>query len=297
MNRITARPLIFGEVLFDCFPDGKNVLGGAPFNVAWNLQAFGLEPVFVSRVGNDSLGHDIRGAMKTWGMDTSQLQVDSSRPTGTVQIQFFNGEPHYEILPERAYDFISAQMCETIPEPALIYHGSLALRNAPSRTALAGLKARFSSPVFVDVNLRAPWWEKTDVIRMLQHVRWCKLNEDELAILCSEKSGIEDRSALLQEKCDIDLLVVTRGSAGALARQKSGEIHEVRPAPGLSIVDTVGAGDAFSSVLVLGLMGGWSLPLILERAQAFASACIGMRGATVRDRLFYQPFVDAWDLS
>ena len=37
---------VFGEVLFDVFPDGKQVLGGAPFNVAWHLQAFGIAPYF-----------------------------------------------------------------------------------------------------------------------------------------------------------------------------------------------------------------------------------------------------------
>lgn len=45
---------IFGEVLFDHFPDGNQVLGGAPFNVAWHLQAFGQSPCMVSRVGNDA---------------------------------------------------------------------------------------------------------------------------------------------------------------------------------------------------------------------------------------------------
>ena len=48
-----ARPAVFGEVLFDCFADGTRVLGGAPFNVAWHLQAFGEAPLFVSRVGDD----------------------------------------------------------------------------------------------------------------------------------------------------------------------------------------------------------------------------------------------------
>ena len=37
-----TRPVVFGEVLFDCFPDGSRVLGGAPFNVAWHCQAFWL---------------------------------------------------------------------------------------------------------------------------------------------------------------------------------------------------------------------------------------------------------------
>ncbi|MES9966998.1 MAG: carbohydrate kinase, partial [Sedimenticola sp.] len=51
---------IFGEVLFDIFPGDERVLGGAPFNVAWHLQAFQAEPLFISRIGNDPLGREIR---------------------------------------------------------------------------------------------------------------------------------------------------------------------------------------------------------------------------------------------
>ena len=45
---------IFGEVLFDHFPDGSRVPGGALFNVAWHLQAFGQSPRFVSRISSDT---------------------------------------------------------------------------------------------------------------------------------------------------------------------------------------------------------------------------------------------------
>ena len=51
-----GRPVILGEVLFDRFPDATEVLGGAPFNVAWHLQGFGAAPLFVSRVGADAAG-------------------------------------------------------------------------------------------------------------------------------------------------------------------------------------------------------------------------------------------------
>ena len=57
------RPIVFGEVLFDTFPDGSAVLGGAPFNVAWHLQGFGLTPVFISRVGDDARGRQVLAAM------------------------------------------------------------------------------------------------------------------------------------------------------------------------------------------------------------------------------------------
>ena len=53
---MSERPCIFGEVLFDHFPDGRRVLGGAPFNVAWHLRAFGEVPLLVSRIGHDPDG-------------------------------------------------------------------------------------------------------------------------------------------------------------------------------------------------------------------------------------------------
>ncbi len=71
---------------------------------------------------------------------------------------------------------------------------------------------------------------------------------------------------------------------------------ETRPASGNSVVDTVGAGDAFTSVIILGLVRGWPLQQTLDRAQAFASAVVGVRGATVQDPGFYRPFIDQWEL-
>ncbi len=86
-------PVIFGEVLFDRFPDGNSVLGGAPFNVAWHLQAFGARPLLISSVGDDELGAEIRQTMQDWGMDDSGLQTDAAHPTGTVEVSFNAGEP------------------------------------------------------------------------------------------------------------------------------------------------------------------------------------------------------------
>ena len=75
MNGNGTRACIFGEVLFDHFPDGRRVLGGAPFNVAWHLQAFGEAPFLVSRVGDDEEGDEVRSAMRAWGMDPAGLQT------------------------------------------------------------------------------------------------------------------------------------------------------------------------------------------------------------------------------
>ncbi|MBA4321171.1 MAG: carbohydrate kinase, partial [Flavobacterium sp.] len=47
--------IAFGEVLMDCLPD-KNVIGGAPFNVAIHLKRFGNQVTFVSKIAKDDFG-------------------------------------------------------------------------------------------------------------------------------------------------------------------------------------------------------------------------------------------------
>lgn len=289
------RPVIFGEVLFDRFPDGSVVLGGAPFNVAWHLQAFGMAPLFISRVGDDPLGHRIRATMHGWEMDASGLQLDSAHPTGSVDIRIEDGEPAFDIVDNQAYDFIDAAAMPPLPGSALLYHGSLAVRNAGSGNALAQLQQGRDLQRFVDVNLRPPWWQRDSVLSLLQGARWVKLNEAELALLVPEADALQAQMQLLQERCGFELLVVTRGAAGALVRASSGEQSGVVPQGGGTVMDTVGAGDAFTSVVMLGLLQGWAVPLMLERAQAFASAITGIRGATCNDPGFYRKFLADWN--
>jgi fructokinase len=294
------RPLIFGEVLFDCFADGSEVLGGAPFNVAWNLRAFGLNPLLVSRVGNDPRGRHIRAAMQDWGMDTAGLQLDSTHPTGQVRVDTHNGEPSFDIVAEQAYDYIEADVLPAGQHFSLIYHGSLALRNQVSRETLVRLKASSGAPLFVDVNLRTPWWERGEVQGLLTSARWAKLNQDELLQLAPQaapgEDSLEQRMQALQNRFGLDTLFVTRGADGASACNAASRIYSVHPEPSLSIADTVGAGDAFASVLILGLAQGWELETTLHRAQSFASAVVGLRGATSQDAAFYQFHCQAWGL-
>ena len=99
-------PIVVGEVLFDEMPDGVRVLGGAPFNVAWHLAAFGLRPLMISRVGADDAGDEVLAAMESWGMDTSGVQRDPVHPTGKVRVELDAGEPTFEILPGQAYDHV-----------------------------------------------------------------------------------------------------------------------------------------------------------------------------------------------
>ncbi|WP_031434967.1 carbohydrate kinase family protein [Methylomarinum vadi] len=292
MNNERRQVWIFGEVLFDCFPSGEQVLGGAPFNVAWHLQALGDQPRFISRVGDDDLGKKIFQAMGKWGMDAANVQVDTQHPTGQVEINIINGEPHYTITPDSAYDFIDAAAVEEPPEKGIFYHGSLCLRNQVSRRAFFELAQRPELEMFLDVNLRSPWWRQEEVFRWLEQARWVKLNEDELRQLGFVEADIEKEMGAFLSRFQLEQLIVTRGGEGAMVVTADDEFHHVVPEAVDEVVDTVGAGDAFTAVYIHGLNCSWPVPETLQMAQRFASAVIGQRGAISTDIDFYRHFVD-----
>ncbi|TDG13987.1 carbohydrate kinase [Seongchinamella unica] len=285
------RICIFGEVLFDHFPDGSRVMGGAPFNVAWHLQAFGLSPYFVSRTGQDPEGELVRQTMRSWGMDTDGLQTDAALPTGKVQVTFVDGEPGYDIVENCAYDAIEPpdlQSCD------ILYHGSLALRSKRSADTIRALRGITARQVFIDVNLRDPWWHRREIESTLVGSNWVKLNVHELELLASTDVAT---AADFLDSYGLEGLIVTHGAEGAELVLANGLQEREPAAEAPELVDTVGAGDAFSSVMLLGIALEWPAKISLQRAQAFAASIVGRRGATVQDPAFYADFLGQWGLS
>ena len=274
------QPLIFGEILFDCFPDGAAVLGGAPFNVSWNLRMLGARPLFIGAVGADSLGQQVRTTMADIDLDAMGLQTVAA-PTGRVEVTLNQGEPQYAILPEQAYDHISAEDLPTGTVP-LLYHGSLALRNPVSRKAWQQLAAR-AEQRFVDVNLRAPWFTVSDVLALVQHADYVKLNADEAALLFPGRQPEQ----IMAEASIQRGLIVTHGAAGAAIYTPDGASWQA-PAPAVTkFQDPVGAGDAFASVVIFGILHGWPWPDCLQQALDFSARVCGLRGATTQASDFY----------
>ncbi|WP_273152282.1 carbohydrate kinase family protein [Methylophaga thiooxydans] len=286
MNQ-TTQLTIFGEALFDCFPDGESVLGGAPFNVAWHLQAFGDAPKFISRVGNDTLGDTILAEMKNWGMDTNWVQLDNQHPTGRVNVTIDDNEPSYEIATESAWDFIADSLIDSPPQAGLFYHGSLAARSEISHHTLQKLTESPGLDIFVDVNLRDPWWQKEDICHWLEQARWVKLNQDELGELGFRSADLHQDMTRMHSHYHLDQLIVTCGEKGATVRDQDGEFHLIKPTASNQVIDTVGAGDAFTAMYIHGLLAGWEITHTLAQAQRFASQVVGLRGATSKDANFY----------
>lgn len=295
---------LFGEVLADCFPD-RSVLGGAPFNVARHLQAFGLHPVLITRTGNDALREELLASMARFGMDTLGVQCDPVHPTGQVVVHMEEGGHRFEISPCQAYDFIHAGVARMIAlskQPELIYFGTLAQRHKVSRRALSSLLQSVDAPRMLDINLREPWYDVQTLKRSLLRANLVKINDDELACVARQLklpggSPGEQGRALI-EQYSLQQLLVTCGADGAWHLSADGK--ETRTGGGTltanGLVDTVGAGDGFAAVFILGTLRGWPADLTLSRANRFAAAVCGIRGAIPDDPAFYRPFLQEWDI-
>lgn len=295
--------VLFGEVLADVFPD-RTVLGGAPFNVARHLKAFGLNPVLISRLGDDALRDEVLRVMTQNGMETQGIQFDKHHPTGRVQVHIEDGKHRFEILPLQAYDFIHpavVRMSSLSADPALVYFGTLAQRQEISERALRALVRSTAAAKFLDINLRAPWYDERTLRQSLEYADIAKLNAEELGVV-AEMFGLPEGDPKAQAReligrFGLERVMVTCGEGGAWQIDRDGEAVEAGAEyPATSMVDTVGAGDGFSAVTILGTLRGWPAVMALRRANAFAAAICGIRGAVPDHADFYTPFIEEWGI-
>ena len=291
--------LLFGEVLMDRFPD-REVLGGAPFNVARHLRGFGLRPVLVTRIGTDPAGAEVLRAMERFGMAMQGVQRDAVHPTGQVEIRLGAAGHSFDILPDQAYDHIIADDAKHVAQgvrPELVYFGTLAQR-ADSHRALQAMLQGSDAHVFLDVNLRDPWVDR-DVLRWsLQHADTVKVNEEELDRIAGWMEIGGDtamaRAEALIARFGLHSLLVTRGEDGAWWLDSAGRHESVAGEPVADLVDSVGAGDAFATVCMLGQLLRWPISETLHRARHFAAGICRLRGAIPEDDAYYAPFSAAW---
>lgn len=295
--RLDGRVVVFGEVLFDHFPDGSRVLGGAPFNVAWHLCGFGDDPLFISAVGADDAGREIRHRMTGWGISTVAVGVDDASSTGHVDVRVADGEPDFGIPEDQAWDRIPDPVVGG-GTPALFYHGTLALRTQGSLRRCMELRDRFAAPVFVDLNLRAPWWTRDVVERCLAGADWVKLSGEELGTVMDMPVGsvqeCEGAARGLRARFGVGTVVVTRGAEGALLIREGEDVLSIPGDDSGRVVDTVGAGDAFAALLCHALVKGWPADVALRRAGAFARDICRIRGATSPDLSLYERHLRGW---
>lgn len=291
--------LLFGEILIDRFPD-QEALGGAPFNVARHLHAFGCMSVLVTRIGQDEAGARLLKVMEAEGLPIHGVQLDSKYPTGVVEVTLTADGHRFDILPDRAYDHIHprlSRMTALAANPELVYFGTMAQR-AGSHRALRHMLRAAGGQHFFDVNLRDPWISTERLDWSLQHADFVKTNDTELErviqLLDLEAVSAEAQAKALIQRYQLRGVLVTCGASGAWWLDDSAQLTKMATEPVADILDTVGAGDAFSAVFMLGLLHHWAVPVTLQRANHFAGAICRIRGPIPEQNDFYQPFLTEW---
>ncbi|HEX5393933.1 MAG TPA: PfkB family carbohydrate kinase [Rhodocyclaceae bacterium] len=313
--------LVFGEALVDRFADAV-VPGGAPFNVARHLSALGLPLLLLTRVGADNDASAIRSEINRYDLSPAGVQIDPVLPTGCVDVtESAPGRHSFHIAPVSAYDFYDEEALYRVapltplwqvPSPvSAVYYGTLALRHPQSRQACYRVQDRVGGQRFLDFNWREGHVSQDTAWEAFCRADMAKLNDEELSMLLSWRGlaspwreeppseGVTCNAiAALLGESRIKKLVVTYGAAGYGAFSDKGTcIARGRGLTNVRLVDTVGAGDAFAAITLLGDLLAWPLKATLQRANEFAAAMCGQRGAVPDSIDFYASWKSRWQLS
>lgn len=270
--------LVWGEVLWDRFPDGAQ-LGGAPSNVAWHLGQAGAWAQLVSRVGDDEWGHKALAQLGAL-VDISLVQVDRQRATGEVLVVLQDGEPRYQLVAERAWEHIelTEAVRASFGDAGAFVYGTLAQRGEAGRTAWRRALAELPSGCLrvCDPNLRPAHVAPAELAESIEAADVLKLNERELSLI---GAALGWRHPLDELRKKPRVIAVTAGAKGSTiyAEDRVIEIAGVAARPG---GDAVGCGDAYLAILVHGALSGWNLEDSGPAASRWAAEVASRRGAT-----------------
>ncbi len=271
----------FGEVLWDILPSGS-VPGGAPMNVAYHLQKLNKNPALITRIGIDDKGQQLMKIFSDQDVCTDFFQVDNKYETGKV---FANpneyNEVVYDIVKPVAWDFIGWDdaFTELVSNAEFFVFGSLAARNKVSKDTLFKLLENAKNKV-LDINLRAPHYNRRIVEQLLRKANFVKMNLAELELITgwfSNYTSIEDRLQSIADKFKLSNMVVTMGGNGALLLM-NGDITK-HPGFKVDVVDTVGSGDAFLAGLLSQLLDNAGSEASLEFASGLGAFIATHTGA------------------
>jgi fructokinase len=292
---MNAKVIGLGEVLWDLLPSGR-VMGGAPANFACQARALGADVNLISRVGNDDLGREILDSLSRAGVNVQTVGIDPELPTGTVSVALSaDGQPQFTINANAAWDRIEASdACLRAAEKCdAICFGTLAQRSESSRGAIMKIVDRVPARALriLDVNLRPPFVDSTVIATSLLRANVLKLNEHELPALVRMLGlgapSVGGQLSELGNRFALRLIALTRGSAGSLLWSP----NQVVEHPGIQVrvVDSIGAGDAFTAAMTLAYLRGWNLDRIKQFAGEVAAFACTHSGATTTVEK-YEPF-------
>jgi 5-dehydro-2-deoxygluconokinase len=260
-------------------------LGGSATNVAVAAARYQRRTAVITRTGDDPFGRFVHTALRGYGVDDRYVTSVPELPTPVVFCEIFPPDnfPLYFYRWPKAPDMEirSDELdLDAIRSAGVFWVTGTGLSDEPSRTAtLTALEARARQGITVlDLDYRAMFWPSREharhwVQQALPHVTVAVGNLDECETAVGEREPLAAAEAL--HKFGVGLAIVKQGPKGVLAHDRTAAV-EVPPVP-VSVVNGLGAGDAFGGAVCHGLLAGWDL----ERVIRFANAA----GAIVASRL------------
>lgn len=277
-----------GEVLWDVFPD-EDRFGGAPCNFACSaseLAGNDANVCFVGAVGEDSYGTRGIASLRSRGVTTDLVQTHNI-PTGRVTVKLDkSGAASYVFDSESAWDFLAwnselenlASTCDAV------CFGTLGQRGDVSKGTIRQFLERVprKSLRILDINLRSPYFDERLICESIPLANVLKLNDSELPVVaaaCDSSGSEEDILVQLAERFKLDTVALTKGESGAVLWSRGAWSN--LPSRAVQVADTVGAGDAYTASMVLGLLNGETVDSINRKAIEVASYVCTQSGATM----------------
>lgn len=279
-----------GEVLWDMLPSGKQ-LGGAPANFAYHVSQLGSPAKVVSAVGKDELGDEIQTLFQGKKIPSQLSLVDY--PTGTVQVTLDqSGIPSYEIKEEVAWDYLpfTKELEELARQTLVVCFGSLAQRSEQTRTTLYrfidAMPQNSQTLKIFDINLRQHFYSKEIVHESLCKSNVLKINDEELGIVSTlfglQKGSVELECRQLLSSYKLKMVILTCGEQGSYVF--TSDSISYLDTPKVAVVDTVGAGDAFTAAFIASLLHGKTIREAHQQAVDVAAFVCTQPGAMPTQR-------------
>lgn len=261
-------------------------LAGAESNVAIGLARLGHRVRWAGRVGADEVGSLVLRTLRAENVNTAAIRTDQQRPTGIMLV-----EKRVADLSRVAYYRAAsagsalqiADVRDAFTPSTRILHltgitPALSLSAAEATLWAAREARRLGVLVSFDVNYRAALWSSQDARALLSEIAATAdvifASEEELHLIAAGQSeGSRVRALLAAGAREV---VLTRGGDGASAHTSgSSVVDAARPVP---VVDTIGAGDAFTAGYLSGLLDGLELRARLDRGSTLGAFAVSGAG-------------------
>lgn len=290
---MTRRITVIGSTNVDLFAQvphhpqpGETVLGGGGqrspggkgANQALAARLQGADVRFVGAVGSDSDAEVALGRLRRAGVELSRVKVAADTPTGLAIITVADGGENTIVVVPGANAAVTpadaeAAVAELDADDIVLLQGEL-----PRETTEAAIRRSAAGGIRVVLNL-APWGElDPDVLRTVEPL---VVNEHEgRAVAAAVGAGaVEEPSELAKTlvSAGIRTMVLTLGGRGAVVADHSGA--QITAAPTVPVVDTTGAGDAFTGGLVARLASGADLTAAASHAARVGAYAVRYPGA------------------